>query len=478
VKIHVVKEGETLWAIARKHGVSLEELLKANPDIQNPDVIQPGMKIKIPAAAHPPYELMHKHTVQQGDTLWKLAKAWGIPLADMIKANPHLKNPNVLMTGEIVNIPKVKPAGPSPHAGETGGMPGVSQSGPGQWFSTAHGKPDTSVKPTAQLPHLPPAETEAPEIPQAVPQLPAPETPKPAGEEEPYADLFKKIPIPPLEAAAPPMQDHKPPYVPVYPPCPPLGAMPFAPGVHGMPHPMPMPLPVTGKHDCGCGGTGGKSGAQAPAAGTDPHPGLGAGWPGALPEAQAFPAHPWHVSPLTAQDPQLSHLPPMVQPYPQPLFTPIYAQTHVQPYALQDLHLYAPQPFLPGHAFQPFPRLPQSPVPFSPSGTIADPGTWWPGLELQPADVALGSFGTAVSDAGTASGPSAAVAGAEEGAGRSAADASGSGDGEAAKDERGPKRTGKAEKDDGKPVKGKLKSHAFPPKEPSRRKRSTPWTNR
>ncbi|WP_267901466.1 hypothetical protein [Cohnella faecalis] len=29
----------------------------------------------------------------------------------MIKANKQLKNPNVLLTGEVVNIPKLAPAG-------------------------------------------------------------------------------------------------------------------------------------------------------------------------------------------------------------------------------------------------------------------------------------------------------------------------------------------------------------------------------
>nr|WP_232231527.1 LysM peptidoglycan-binding domain-containing protein [Paenibacillus sp. HW567] len=44
--------------------------------------------------------------MKQGDTLWKLSKAWGVTLKDMIDANPQLKNPNVLMVGEVVNIPK------------------------------------------------------------------------------------------------------------------------------------------------------------------------------------------------------------------------------------------------------------------------------------------------------------------------------------------------------------------------------------
>ncbi len=47
---HVVEHGDTLSAIAAKAGVSLEELLKANPQILNPNVIYPGDRVNIPAA--------------------------------------------------------------------------------------------------------------------------------------------------------------------------------------------------------------------------------------------------------------------------------------------------------------------------------------------------------------------------------------------------------------------------------------------
>ncbi|WP_241674945.1 LysM peptidoglycan-binding domain-containing protein [Paenibacillus luteus] len=110
MKIHIVKNGESLYSIGQKYNVSLEEILKLNPGITNPDVIEVGQKLKIPSShaggAGGGMDIMHQHVVKQGDTLWKLSKAWGVPLADMIKANPQLKNPNVLLTGEVVNIPK------------------------------------------------------------------------------------------------------------------------------------------------------------------------------------------------------------------------------------------------------------------------------------------------------------------------------------------------------------------------------------
>lgn len=117
MKIHVVKQGESLYTISQKYGVPLDEIIKLNPGIANPNEIDVGMKVKIPSAAsapvHPPHqmEIMHQHIVKQGDTLWKLSKAWGVSLNDMIKANPQLKNPNALLVGETVNIPKESTGG-------------------------------------------------------------------------------------------------------------------------------------------------------------------------------------------------------------------------------------------------------------------------------------------------------------------------------------------------------------------------------
>ncbi|WP_339824884.1 LysM peptidoglycan-binding domain-containing protein [Paenibacillus sp. FSL R7-0163] len=109
MKIHIVKQGDSLYALSQKYGVPLQKLIEANPQISNPNVLAVGDKVKIPTApvsVPENSEVYYKHTVKQGDTLWKLSKAWGIPLKDMVEANPQLKNPNVLMLGEVVNIPK------------------------------------------------------------------------------------------------------------------------------------------------------------------------------------------------------------------------------------------------------------------------------------------------------------------------------------------------------------------------------------
>lgn len=45
---HVVKRGDTLWSIARQYGVMLADLLSANPEIRNPNLIFPDQEIVIP----------------------------------------------------------------------------------------------------------------------------------------------------------------------------------------------------------------------------------------------------------------------------------------------------------------------------------------------------------------------------------------------------------------------------------------------
>lgn len=45
------------------------------------------------------------YAVQQGDTLWGIAKRCGVELAELLAANPQIKNPNLIHPGDEVNIP-------------------------------------------------------------------------------------------------------------------------------------------------------------------------------------------------------------------------------------------------------------------------------------------------------------------------------------------------------------------------------------
>ena len=45
------------------------------------------------------------HTVVSGDTMWKLAVRYQVGLSEIIAANPHIENPNLIYPGDILYIP-------------------------------------------------------------------------------------------------------------------------------------------------------------------------------------------------------------------------------------------------------------------------------------------------------------------------------------------------------------------------------------
>ena len=47
-KTHTVVSGDTLWKIAVKYQVGTSEIISANPQINNPDLIYPGQVVTIP----------------------------------------------------------------------------------------------------------------------------------------------------------------------------------------------------------------------------------------------------------------------------------------------------------------------------------------------------------------------------------------------------------------------------------------------
>ncbi|MDW0118089.1 LysM peptidoglycan-binding domain-containing protein [Sporosarcina thermotolerans] len=49
--VHIVVKGDTLWKIARQYGIPFEDLKRVNAHLANPDYIVPGMKIFLPKKA-------------------------------------------------------------------------------------------------------------------------------------------------------------------------------------------------------------------------------------------------------------------------------------------------------------------------------------------------------------------------------------------------------------------------------------------
>jgi morphogenetic protein associated with SpoVID len=104
LKVHVVQQGDTLWKISKQYGIPLESLIAANPQIPDPDKINVGMHVNVPVPKGDHHDAT-KYVVVSGDTLWKIAKKTGNSLASLIAANPQIANPDVLMPGQVINLP-------------------------------------------------------------------------------------------------------------------------------------------------------------------------------------------------------------------------------------------------------------------------------------------------------------------------------------------------------------------------------------
>lgn len=50
MKIHIVQKGDTLWDIAQHYDVDFTQLQEINSHISSPDMLMPGMKVKIPSS--------------------------------------------------------------------------------------------------------------------------------------------------------------------------------------------------------------------------------------------------------------------------------------------------------------------------------------------------------------------------------------------------------------------------------------------
>lgn len=52
---------------------------------------------------------MQQYIVRRNDTLFLIARRFGIPLSLLIQANPQIENPSQLQIGDVINIPSLQP---------------------------------------------------------------------------------------------------------------------------------------------------------------------------------------------------------------------------------------------------------------------------------------------------------------------------------------------------------------------------------
>lgn len=50
------------------------------------------------------------YTVIKGDTMWKIASKYQIGTSEVISANPQISNPNLIYPGQVLSIPQENPS--------------------------------------------------------------------------------------------------------------------------------------------------------------------------------------------------------------------------------------------------------------------------------------------------------------------------------------------------------------------------------
>lgn len=113
---YTVVEGDSLWAIARRFGTTVEVIAAAN-GISEGDFLRPGQTLRIPAAASRGARQaagLPTYTVRKGDTLWAIALKTGVRVEDLAEANGiqgdrlRVGQRLVIPTGSVTRPPAVR----------------------------------------------------------------------------------------------------------------------------------------------------------------------------------------------------------------------------------------------------------------------------------------------------------------------------------------------------------------------------------
>ncbi len=94
--IHVVQPGDTMYRLAQQYGVPMERLLQDN-QLENPSQLVVGQTIVV---QYP--ELTH--TVRAGDSLYSIAQMHGTTAAQLLRNNPALQGRDLIYPGQNIVV--------------------------------------------------------------------------------------------------------------------------------------------------------------------------------------------------------------------------------------------------------------------------------------------------------------------------------------------------------------------------------------
>lgn len=97
ILVHKVRAGETLWDIARAYGITVDSILSANT-IANSNRIRVGQELQILTVKG----VLHK--VAYGESVWEIAERYGVSMNEIVKAN-HITDASRIQPSDQLVIP-------------------------------------------------------------------------------------------------------------------------------------------------------------------------------------------------------------------------------------------------------------------------------------------------------------------------------------------------------------------------------------
>lgn len=98
--MHTVTQGQGLYSISRMYGVTEDDIIKFNPGSEK--VIRTGEQLRIPNMNKPASGKFH--TIQKGETLYRLSVENRVSVKEICDANPGLSAQNFKI-GQVITIP-------------------------------------------------------------------------------------------------------------------------------------------------------------------------------------------------------------------------------------------------------------------------------------------------------------------------------------------------------------------------------------
>jgi LysM repeat protein len=99
--LHTVQTGQTVYSISKAYSVTPKDIYDANPALNNS--LPAGSVIRIPELKESLPAGLLKHVVTEGETLYKISETYKVDVADILKSNPGLTT--VISVGQVIGIP-------------------------------------------------------------------------------------------------------------------------------------------------------------------------------------------------------------------------------------------------------------------------------------------------------------------------------------------------------------------------------------